>query len=357
MKPIPLTLSIIAGVFVGIFGSIWLIPALQDLAFGIMANQRVGKASPFEQDPNTLEVFFCGTGSPLPEAGRAQSCIAVIAGNHFFLFDAGAESAEVLSLARAPWGGLDGVFLTHFHSDHFGGLGEAALYSWTAGRRDALPIYGGPGVSDITEGLNMAYSHDRIFRTDHHGENLLPSGAAVMEPFELPFDGEFGEPLRFSNGLLITPFRVRHDPIDPAYGYRIEFNGRIVVITGDTVQSDNVVKMAEGADILIHDALSHNMMSSLSDALEANGTSQQAQLLGDTLDYHATPVEAAETANAAGVNLLVLTHVTPPVTNALTRRIYMRGVKSKRDGAVILARDGLHLKLPVSTGNIEVNWH
>ena len=91
---------------------------------------------------DTLDVVLCGTGSPLPDPERAGACVAVLAGGHFLLFDAGAGSNETLGRAQLPQAALDGVFFTHLHSDHISGLGDIALQSWAAGRAAPLDVYG-----------------------------------------------------------------------------------------------------------------------------------------------------------------------------------------------------------------------
>ena len=126
-----------------------------------------------------LQVVLCGTGSPIADPDRAGPCTAVIAGGHFFLVDAGPGSWETVDLANLPTGHLEGVFLTHFHSDHIGDLGEAKTQSWIAGRTQPLDLYGPPGVARIASGLALVYAGDVDARVAHHGDAYMPRASAV----------------------------------------------------------------------------------------------------------------------------------------------------------------------------------
>jgi len=165
------------------------------MAIGLWSwNSRIGQAWLLEKvvtaamqrpSPMTqydgLKVFLCGTSSPLPAPGRAQACVAVLAGESLFLVDAGAGSAQVATLGRLPLERLEAIFLTHFHSDHIAALPEFNLNSWVAGRPGPLSVYGPRGVTQVVDGLDDAYSLDLRYRVAHHGEELLPPNLGVME--------------------------------------------------------------------------------------------------------------------------------------------------------------------------------
>jgi ribonuclease Z len=121
-----------------------------------------------------LKVFLCGTSSPMPARGRAQACVAVLAGESLYLVDAGAGSAQVATLGRLSLERLEAVFLTHYHSDHIAALPEFNLNSWVAGRPKPMTVYGPDGVSEVVDGLNAAYRLDSTYRVAHHGKELLP---------------------------------------------------------------------------------------------------------------------------------------------------------------------------------------
>jgi len=299
-----------------------------------------------------LHVVLCGTGSPLADADRAAACTAVLAGGHFFIIDAGPGSWENLQLWRLPIDGVSGVLLTHFHSDHIGELGEVMTQSWVAsGRAEPLPVFGPPGVSEVVDGFNRAYAFDRVYRRAHHTPEFMPErgGLAVAHDFAMPAPGE-ATTVFDADGLRIMAFAVDHAPVQPAVGYRIEFGGRSVVVSGDTTRSSSLVKNAQGADLLIHEALSFELMGRVSRIVTEAGRPRLGKLAGDVLDYHTSPAQAKEIADEAGVELLVLTHNVPPLRNALIERFFVQGVDM--DG-VVIGDDGLHFTLPADSQTIE----
>jgi ribonuclease Z len=295
-----------------------------------------------------LHVVLCGTGSPLPDPSRAAACTAVAAGGELVLVDVGSGSWEVVDLANLPTAALSAVLLTHFHSDHIGDLGEATTQSWIAGRPRPLDVYGPPGTVRVVQGFQEAYAADVGYRVAHHGDATLPRAAAGAVAHEVPIGAEAtADATVFErNGLRVTMFRVDHAPIDPAVGYRFDFAGRSVVVSGDTRKSASVVEHARGADLLIHEALQPEMVLRVPRVAEGLGLTRVAKLAGDIVNYHTSPVEAAEVARDAGVPHLVLTHLVPAPNNILTRRLFLRGVGDVYTGEVTLGVDGAEFTLP-----------
>jgi ribonuclease Z len=166
-----------------------------------------------------------------------------------------------------------------------------------------------------------------------------------------PFDASAGPHIVFAeSGFLATAFIVKHDPISPAVGYRFFYQGRTVVVSGDTAYTESVVENAKDADVLIHEAQANHMVSKMAAAANAAGNDTLAKILTDIPSYHTTPEEAARAANEAGAKWLVLTHLTPAPDNAVAKRIFMRGVSDFRDKNVMLAEDGLLISLPAAGG-------
>ena len=128
-----------------------------------------------------LQVFMCGTSSPLPELGRAQACVAILAGESLYLVDTGAGSALTATLGQLPLERLEAVLLTHYHSNHIAALAEFNLNSWVAGRPRPLTVIGPEGVAEVVDGLNTAYRLDRTYRVAHHGADMLPPDLGVMQ--------------------------------------------------------------------------------------------------------------------------------------------------------------------------------
>ncbi len=295
---------------------------------------------------DALDVVFCGTASPMG-AGRAQQCMAVLAGDKFFIVDAGARSAHNVTNYGLPVNRLDGVLLTHFHSDHISALGEMHLASWARGRTEKLKLFGGPGVERVAAGFDMAYGQDYIYRTAHHGEAYMPSEAAGFEPRLIYAPTQGTVEIYNQDGLVITAFAVPHAPVEPAYGYRFDYGGRSVVISGDTSKSFALAAAAKGADVLIHEVLQPDLVAMTIDGLTQIGQERLGKILHDTLDYHTTPVEAAEIANQANAGLLVFTHYAPVPVNAIVQRYFLRGVEDIRPEGALLADDGTWIHIPL----------
>jgi ribonuclease Z len=310
-------------------------------------------------DKSALRVIFCGTAAPPPSPGKAKACTIVIAGGQFFVFDAGPKSAENIARWRLPMQDIDGLFLTHFHSDHIGEVGEMALLAWAQGKKEPLALYGPDGVEKVAEGFNLAYSQDITHRRAHHGSVLAEGGGVIAQPFGLA-DAESRVKHGASvvvyehNGVKITAFQVMHEPVFPAVGYRIDYKGRSVVITGDTAWSDNLVKNAKGADVLIAEAQAETFREPLEKAANAQGQKQIGKLMNDIQSYHITPPQAAQIADRAGNRFLAITHQGPLApTNWLLRDVFMRGVERK-SGTVRLVDDGDMLTLSVTNKTITV---
>ena len=294
-----------------------------------------------------LQVVICGSGSPLQDPHRASACTAVIAGGVFVIVDAGPGSWKTLDLANLPTGQLQAVLLTHFHSDHIGDLGEATTQSWIAGRTAPLEVIGPEGVSRVVEGFAEAYAADVGYRVTHHGDTNMPRAAAGAVAREVVL-GEAPDASALvldEKGLRVTMFKVDHDPVRPAVGYRFDFAGRSVVVSGDTRKSTSLIEHAKGADLLIHEALAAELVSRAVAVAKQLHHDRQAALAHDILGYHTTPVEAAEVARDAGVGELVLTHLVPGPANFLARRAFLRGVGDVYPGKVVLAEDGMRFAL------------
>jgi ribonuclease Z len=307
--------------------------------------------------PDGLHVGLCGTGSPLPNRDRAGACTVVIAGKTMVVVDSGEGGARNIALMGLPNGSIRALFLTHYHSDHIDGLGPMMLLRWTgSGNKSPLPVYGPTGVEAVVGGFDAAYAADNGYRTAHHGPVITPpeaAGATAM-PFAVPT-----EPVVVyeADGLKVTAFPVDHRPVQPAVGYRFDYKGRSVVISGDTAKSPMVERVAKGADLLIHEALQPEMVTMLAARLKAAGRPQTAQIMHDILDYHASPAQAAESAEAARVKMLVLTHIVPPYPGRYLDAAFLDGAKSKFDGPLIIGEDGDSYSLPAGSKAItRGNW-
>ena len=319
-------------------------PAVQDA----ILRQAIRMALPQPPEPlDGIRVVVCGSASPLGNSqDRAQACIAVVTPEHFFLFDVGAGSPMRIVQAQLPLSRLNGIVLTHFHSDHIAALGDVNLLGWVRGRRASLNVYGPEGVDEVVNGFNQAYRLDRGYRTAHHGADMLPPEAGPMTPVVF----ETGNIVFQDPHIKITSFPVDHEPIVPAVGYRIDYRGRSVVISGDTTTTDSLFVVAKDADLLLHEALSRPLFDPMLEVAEQLNRATMARVMHDVIDYHADTSELPQRAKDAGVKQLALYHLLPVPINDLTEKVFARGLPDD----VVIVKDLHRFDLPTGSSEIEI---
>jgi ribonuclease Z len=242
-----------------------------------------------------FKVTLLGTASPSPRPTRFGPSTLVEAGDQKLLFDAGRGVPIRMWQIRVPMGKLDALFITHFHSDHVSGIPDLWLTGWLGpefGRRVApFRVIGPVGTKALMENIEKAFSADVKIRLED--EKLPPAGIAVAAE-EFDRDGVVYE----KNGVKVTAFEVDHGAaIKPAYGYRIDYKGRSVVISGDTRYNENVIKYGTGSDLLIHE------VGSARKELMVNLFAQRI------IAHHTTPGEAGQVFSKAKPKLAVYTHI------------------------------------------------
>jgi ribonuclease Z len=343
MKKVLISLLILV-VVVGLGRGLLKLPAVQDvlLARGTAAVAERGSAA--FPESTSLRVYVCGSASPLG-MGQAQACIAVVTPEHFYLIDSGAGSTDNINRLGLPTKRLQGLLLTHFHSDHIAEIYEVNLGSWVRGRPTPLTVYGPRGVDEVTKAVNAGYRQDRIYRTGHHGEDLLPPALGVLQhntiaPGVIVEDGD----------LKITAYVAEHPPIEPAVGYRFDYRGRSVVISGDSNVNGETLKIVDGADLLLHDALSLPTVTALSEALGAVGQTRQSKIVADVMDYHASTDSLIELGEKSNVGLVAFYHLVPVPLNFVLEDVFTRGVPDN----FLLAEDLMWFELPIDSDDIIV---
>jgi ribonuclease Z len=345
-------LAVLAATLLGVLAARHYQAELGMLMFERGANDRAGRDST-QSLADGLHVGLCGTGSPLPNVNRAGACTVVVAGKRIFVVDAGEGGARNISLMAIPNGRIERLFLTHFHSDHIDGMGSMMLLRWTgASATGPLPVHGPTGVDAVIAGFNAAYAQDNAYRTAHHGGDIAPpsgAGAAAIT-FELAGDHAV---VFDDRGVKVTAFRVDHEPVAPAVGYRFDYKGRSVVISGDTAKSANLETVAKDADLLLHEALQPRLVAKITAALERKGIKNTAKITRDILDYHATPEEAAESARKAGVRRLILTHIVPPVPSPFFYPAFIGEAGKRFGGEIVVGEDGMLFSLPAGSKAID----
>jgi ribonuclease Z len=270
-----------------------------------------------------FKVTLLGTGTPPPFMHRFGPAILIQAGGRNLLFDSGRGVTQRLFQLKIPLGKIDHVFLTHLHSDHVVGIPDLWLTGWLgapwARRRHPFAITGPAGTVGLMKGLEIAYAWDIKTRTI---DQKLPAIGIQVKATDMT-EGVVYE----NSGIKVTAFKVFHAKlIDPAYGYRIDFDGRTVILSGDTRYTENLVKNAKGADLIIHSV-----------AVIGAKLLKKSKIMRNILAHHSEPEDTAKVFNAIKPKLAIYSHVV--MYGGLKPKDILSRVRAKYSGAVRMGKD------------------
>jgi ribonuclease Z len=275
----------------------------------------------------TIEVVLLGTGNPLPDPARAGAATLVRAGGKTLLFDAGRGVCMRLAGAGVLPVMLDAVVLTHLHSDHICDLNDVVTTQWVMSPQPkVLPIFGPGGTQEVVDGLMAMLRPDVGYRIAHH-EDL--TWEPQLEVTELGAGVVLDD-----NGVKVIAAASDHRPVEPTLAYRIEHGGNSVVIAGDTVPCAGLDELCAGADIYVQTVLRDDLVNLV-----------PMQRFRDTVDYHSTVEQTAQTAKRAGVHTLVLTHQIP-TPGPGTADEWIGIVRNHYDGEVVFGEDLTKITTP-----------
>ena len=302
----------------------------------VVAQAGVEAAEPFSTG-NGIRVVLLGTQSgPTFNAQRIGIGTLVEAGGERLLFDAG--RGVTTGMARAAINPVDvtKIFLTHLHSDHVISLPELLVYPWAQGRRTALDVWGPSGTRSMMQKFQEALAYDIHVRRDI--DEKFPAEGVKTRVTDIR-EGTVYQ----SGGLKVTAFLVDHSPVKPAFGYRVDFAGHSVAISGDTKPSENLVKAASRVDLLIHEVgrwKGDPALTGPPDELMPN--SRQTKAEARTIAAHHTDgVEVGAIFDRVKPRLAVLSHynVDPRATLVLIRQNYAGPVEFGEDSMTIEVGD------------------
>jgi ribonuclease Z len=276
-----------------------------------------------------MKITLLGTGSPLPDPNRAGPATLVQDEGTNLLFDCGRGVLMRLAAAMVSVTSLSAVLLTHLHSDHITDLNDVITSHWIMGQGPTtLRVYGPPTTAQVVERTLAALEHDVKYRLDHHDDLTYAPDVAVVEV-------EPGQSFTVG-GATVLVGRTDHRPVEPTVGYRVQQNGRSVVIAGDTVPCAGLDALCAGADAYVQTAIRADIVRQIPNAR-----------LQDILGYHSSVEEAAETAARAGVGALVLTHYVPPQPTPMLEQ-WRSLVAPIYGGTVVLGDDLTTYDIPES---------
>lgn len=273
-------------------------------AFAILLAAALCGTAGSAQPAGTLQVTLLGTGNPRPSLERFGQAILVEAGTQRILIDAGRGAAQRLFEigARESLVGIDAVFFTHLHSDHVVGLPDVWLTSWVFGRAKALEVVGPPGTAEMSGHLERAFEWDITMRAKDEGfpREGVRLAARNVQP-GVAFDRD---------GLRVTAFAVDHGGVTtPAYGYRIDYQGRSVAVSGDTVNFEPIVDHAKGVDVLVHEVISPEVEMRRAQVPDPDAVKR-------ILAHHTSPEQVGALFTRIKPRLGVFSHIVPSPTTA-----------------------------------------
>jgi ribonuclease Z len=311
------------------------------LLVGILAVLLTAASEKPTEPPPEMQVILLGTGYPRPDPDRAGPATAVVIGEKIFIVDAGRGVTRRFWATGLPLKNIRAVFLTHLHSDHVSGLPDLFNTSWIFGRYKPLELYGPEGTRELAHSMIDFFAVDTPIRRDltemHPGEGATVN-THILEEGVVYEDAD----------LRVTAFRVDHRPVEHGFGFRFDLldsgegttlstkggcspgsTGTItsVVISGDTRPSENLIKHARGADLLIHEAY-------LPEHFDKHDTPEVAARLKA---YHTSAVEVGQVAQQTGVPTLVLTHLVPG--NPDSEKLFVERAARHFKGKIIVGRD------------------
>jgi ribonuclease Z len=241
----------------------------------------------------TIDVVLLGTGNPLPDRDRAGAATLVRIDGRPILVDAGRGVCMRMVAAGVLPMMLDSVFLTHLHSDHICDLNDVVTTHWVMSPAlRPFRLFGPPRTCEVVAGMRAMLQPDIEYRLAHHADlNWEPQ----LDVTELEPGVVLDE-----DGLRVIAARTDHRPVEPTLGFRFEHDGKAVVLAGDTVPCPGLDELCRGADVYVQTVLRDDLVAMV-----------PMQRFRDTIDYHSTVAQAAQTAARCGVGTLVLTHQVP----------------------------------------------
>ena len=292
----------------------------------------VSRSAVAEAQTTRTRLILLGTGGgPRPRKASSASAQVVIINGLAYVVDCGDGVARQLVLADVPLSTLRHVFLTHHHSDHNADYGNLIWLAWTAGLRTRVDTWGAPPLSKMTRLFFEMNKNDIDLRVSNEGRIPLVPLVHVHEV-------RGGGPVMADENVKVTAALVDHPPVVPAFAYRFDAADRSIVISGDTAPSPNLVKLAGGADVLVHSVMYPPALDRL-----VQRVPDASALKASILAHQTSAEDAGRIAQAAGVKTLVLSHFVPADDPELTDQVWTAAARIHFRGRVVVGKDLLEV--------------
>lgn len=294
---------------------------------GLSATLLASAAAGQGERPGTRLVLLGTAGGPRPRRARSGSAQAIIADGKVYVVDCGDGVARQMVLAGIPLRQLRHIFITHHHSDHNFDFGALIHQAWLSGMAAPLDCWGPPPTRQMVADYLRYQDHDITVRIDDEGR---PPLAPLLRPHDLAGGG-----LVVDDGTVrVTAAPVPHPPLDLALAYRFDAKDRSIVISGDTSKSEELIKLARGADVLVHEAMLAERVAEMLRPLP-----NHEALTRSVIGHHTTAEDVGRVAAAAGVKLLVLSHFVPAEDPDIPDQEWLAPVRRHFSGPVVVGRD------------------
>jgi ribonuclease BN (tRNA processing enzyme) len=282
--------------------------------------------------PGDAKVILLGTkGGPRVTRGRANPSNLVMAAGRSYVVDCGYGVTRQLVDAGIEARDVRTILITHNHSDHMLELGPLVYNAWAVGLREPVDVWGPPPVGKLVANFLDSVGYDIDIRIEDEGRPDLRRLVRVHE-FEAPSTGS--STVFEREGLRVSATRVRHPPITHAYAYRFDTPDRSIVLSGDTTYSPELIALANGADVLVHEVMH---LAGLDRLLSI--TPNAPTLRKHLIDSHTTTEQLGHVAAEAGVRTLVLSHFVPGDDPSITDAMWLEDVRKNFSGAIVVGRD------------------
>jgi ribonuclease BN (tRNA processing enzyme) len=273
-------------------------------------------------------LILLGTaGGPTPKSSRAAPAQVVVVKSRLYVFDAGNGVARQLAMAGLDIGKLQALFLTHHHSDHNADIGNLLLLGWAGNLSTQVTVAGPPPLRNAMAKFFEMNAFDIRTRMADEGRRDLKKIVQLKE---------FAKPgvVYQDERVKVTAARVNHPPVANAFAYRIDTPDRSIVFSGDTAPSENLIRLAQGADVLVHEVMHLPSLEKLI-ATEPNATTLREHLIAS----HTSTDQVGKIATDAGVKTLVLSHFVPGGYPFLSDGVWYDAVRPFFDGELIIGCD------------------